>query len=618
MFLTSTTRDATSSIIDDYNSFVQDAAAAGDADIQDYSHGFYAVASTADDDARDNTQTTYTSSDEGVPIYWLGGNKLADDYEDFYDGLWPENAEANPTNESGVVNSELPRPQFVWTGSADDGTAYHSPVLGSNNTLSRAMGTSEAFAVVGWIRSPPYGPLEPNPISGGSTKPKIDPYPLYALSLPFVVSATVVEPPAADELQLVDSVVTLELVTPLTSADQVVTISYDDPRLRDDTNVIEDLVGNDARSFTNRPVLNRFAFSPPAVEAPADWALIPPGLPAGAPFRLLFVTSGARDASSAYIEDYDDFVQSAAAAGHKLIRPYSDGFFALASTPDMDARDNTSTTGTGVPIYWLGGAKAADNYADFYDESWDDELNPQDEFGERRDVSARADFPWTGSNHNGTERVEANVSYGPSAPRTAPTRRSGCSTSPTRASARSTAPPVRSASIARSTRSRRCSWSKRRTCRPVRRSSRRVWPRATGSACCSSVPGRATRPRPISRTTTASSSRPRPPATAASRGSATASERSPRRPTSTPPRTPGRPARACRSTGSAETSWPTTTPTSTTGVGTPRRSRPTSRASRGRSRRTPTRPGRAATTTAPRKSAATDRTGWAATRVQAR
>ena len=51
-------------------------------------------------DARDNTGTTYTSSDKGVAIYWLGGNKVADDYEDFYDEDWDE--EAAMKNESGT------------------------------------------------------------------------------------------------------------------------------------------------------------------------------------------------------------------------------------------------------------------------------------------------------------------------------------------------------------------------------------------------------------------------------------------------------------------------------------------------------------------------------------
>ena len=71
LFLSSTTRNATSSDIEDYNTFIQNRAAAGHTDIQAYSNGFKVVGCTEDDDARDNTGTTFTSSDKGVPIYWL-------------------------------------------------------------------------------------------------------------------------------------------------------------------------------------------------------------------------------------------------------------------------------------------------------------------------------------------------------------------------------------------------------------------------------------------------------------------------------------------------------------------------------------------------------------------
>ena len=66
---------------------------AGHADIQHYSSDFRVVGSTAAVDARDNTVTTYTADDKGVAIYWLGGNKVADDYEDFYDGSWSNEAQ---------------------------------------------------------------------------------------------------------------------------------------------------------------------------------------------------------------------------------------------------------------------------------------------------------------------------------------------------------------------------------------------------------------------------------------------------------------------------------------------------------------------------------------------
>ena len=48
------------------------------------------------------------------------------------------------------------------------------------------------------------------------------------------------------------------------------------------------------------------------------------------------------------------------------------GFRAVGSTSSVAARDNTCTTGTGVPIHWLNGNKVADNYGDFYDGDWDD------------------------------------------------------------------------------------------------------------------------------------------------------------------------------------------------------------------------------------------------------
>ena len=102
-----------------------------------------------------------------------------------------------------------------------------------------------------------------------------------------------------------------------------------------------------------------------------DWALVPAGVEDGRRFRLLFVTSGSTGGQSGAIATYNSFVQSAAAGGHQAIRSFSGEFLALVSTESVDARDNTGTTGTGVPIYWLNGAKVADDYADFYDGSWD-------------------------------------------------------------------------------------------------------------------------------------------------------------------------------------------------------------------------------------------------------
>ena len=75
----------------------------------------------------------------------------------------------------------------------------------------------------------------------------------------------------------------------------------------------------------------------------------------------------------------------------------------------MDARDNTETTSsdTDAPIYWLNGAKVADNYADLYDETWDEEANRRTAAG---DLSTDSDTVWTGSDDDGTGRTESSVS----------------------------------------------------------------------------------------------------------------------------------------------------------------------------------------------------------------
>ena len=127
---------------------------------------------------------------------------------------------------------------------------------------------------------------------------------------------------------------------------------------------------------------------------------MPAGIDLGGQFRLLFATSTRRDATSADIDDYNRFVQEAAEAGHPAIQPYATQFRVVGSTATVDARDNTGTTGTGVPIYWLGGAKVADNYADFYDGSWESRAT-RDQRG--RNSGFLSDGVWTGSNADGTK-----------------------------------------------------------------------------------------------------------------------------------------------------------------------------------------------------------------------
>ena len=105
---------------------------------------------------------------------------------------------------------------------------------------------------------------------------------------------------------------------------------------------------------------------------------------------------------------YNTWVQAQAAAGHADIQAYSHTFRMLGSTEAVDARDNTATTGTGVPTYWLGGAKVADDYADFYDGSWDEEVAGRRETGATVTIGSSWEI-WTGSAANGTEQINTDT-----------------------------------------------------------------------------------------------------------------------------------------------------------------------------------------------------------------
>ncbi len=202
-------------------------------------------------------------------------------------------------------------------------------------------------------------------------------------------------------------------VSPVITQGQAVVVSYTDPTASDDASAIQDVAGNDAASFTTGSdgvpaVINASIVVPAATEVPADWSLKPTAVTAGTQFRLLFLSSTKRNATSTDIADYNTFIQGRAAAGHADIQTYSTGFRAVGCTAAVDARDNTYTTYTstdkGVPIYWLNGAKAADEYEDFYDGSWDDEANDKNESGTNGpDTSQNNNRPVTGCSHDGTE-----------------------------------------------------------------------------------------------------------------------------------------------------------------------------------------------------------------------
>ena len=159
-------------------------------------------------------------------------------------------------------------------------------------------------------------------------------------------------------------------------------------------------------------------------EVAADWALKPSAITAGGSFRLLFVTSEWHNAESAAVSRYNTHVQYWAdtTRGHAAINAYKDDVRAVASTATVDAIDNVDapTATAGIPIYWLdgsgGGAKVADDYADFWDGSWDNYAGTdrRDETGAAASGMTPADWPWTGTADDGTATAHPLGSATPS------------------------------------------------------------------------------------------------------------------------------------------------------------------------------------------------------------
>ena len=185
-------------------------------------------------------------------------------------------------------------------------------------------------------------------------------------------------------------------------------------RLSLDGGTIRDAAENDADlaheagpgSLSDHRVDGGLAPSPErrAYGVPSDWSLTPEGLGTGQRFRLLFVSSGERRPDSSDIEHYNRFVQGEAAGGHAEIRRYASHFRVLGCTSAVNARENTGTESGDADalIYWLGGEKVADDYADLYDGNWDSS-SPRSESGETSNANTVA----TGCGSDGGTHIDS-------------------------------------------------------------------------------------------------------------------------------------------------------------------------------------------------------------------
>lgn len=127
--------------------------------------------------------------------------------------------------------------------------------------------------------------------------------------------------------------------------------------------------------------------------------MTPPGLVPGDRFRVVFVTSTTRDATSANIADYDAFVTSSAIAGNLMVyNGVSVTWQVIGSTPDVTAISRLPLTSSA--LYLNGGLSlVAASGADLWDGSLVRGIY-KDEFNSPNNVGGEV---WTGTRFDGIQ-----------------------------------------------------------------------------------------------------------------------------------------------------------------------------------------------------------------------
>jgi hypothetical protein len=188
VFVTSGTRNSTSTNIGDYNLFVNNAAQASTnlntalttAGLTPSAINWTAIGSTATVNARLNTATQAT--DTSVPIYRVDGAQVATGNSDLWDGTIQSRISVD---EGGNSQGD---PFIIWTGTEPDGTRRPNSSLGSSST--RGTAGSKNFADGKWVSE--------------SSRSLSETYPLYGISsIVTVPTATTTTPEPSSLLSFI-------------------------------------------------------------------------------------------------------------------------------------------------------------------------------------------------------------------------------------------------------------------------------------------------------------------------------------------------------------------------------------------------------------------------------
>ena len=150
-FVTNTTSDATSSNIEDYNAFAT-TLANSIPELAALKTTWKAIVSTSTVDARDNTSTNWVTIPVGVPIYTLGGTRVASTNTDLWS--FSSTIPPSPVHENAITYTEsgdsVPNLTNVWSGTRYDGTRQSVQFLGGPGAVS--LGNAGSLTS-GWIEN---------------------------------------------------------------------------------------------------------------------------------------------------------------------------------------------------------------------------------------------------------------------------------------------------------------------------------------------------------------------------------------------------------------------------------------------------------------------------------
>ena len=484
LFRSSTTRDATSSDIADYDAFIHNVlATAGHADILPYAGFFKVFGSTRSGSGSTGTTarvhtgmaaehnqhvpsggwldgsaaSSVGDASVGTPIYWLNGEILANNYADLCDqalssgsGVTTGWGVTDPRSEDGTQNNPNSpgQAQQAWTGTGNACEAYDYP-LGNTPNVSRAASHETTWAFMHQAHSP-----------------RADQRPLYGMSPVFKVAGST-PPPAAIAVGLdrdhynVREGTTLQVTLTAASASSSsatftvnatagtatsgdwsggpwsVTLPANQTSVAFNVVIPSDTSIEGPERFTltiaSPPQGFTLGSSTATVQivdvnvVPGNWSLSPTGLTTGQQFRLVFL-GDPHQASDGNIATYDGWVQADAASTgttptpHADIQAYSSGFQMVGSTATVDAAVHTATgiresgsyshTAWTTPVYWLGGAKIADDHNDFWDGGWDNQAASHTRGPDGQAVSG-ASKTWTGTQTGATHATAGTASANP-------------------------------------------------------------------------------------------------------------------------------------------------------------------------------------------------------------